>query len=72
MDAKTWVSGSVRLWYAAFLAARAVNVSRRHDIIDFVHIQGDAYARLHTVNMTYCCRVTDATFVHLRGIHTLI
>ena len=35
-----------------FPAARAVNVSERDDIVDadFVHIRGDARARLHIVN----------------------
>ena len=41
------------------------------DDSDFVHIRGDAHARLYTVNMTWCQRVTDAAFVYLRGIHTL-
>ena len=46
-------------------------VGRRKPIgADFVHIRGDARARLHTV-LKKCNRVTDAAFVHLRGIHTL-
>ena len=39
--------------------------------LDFVHIRGDVRARLHTVNMWRCSRVTDAAFVHLRGIQSL-
>ena len=87
MDAKSVIKGSVEAWRAAFPAARAVNVSemnkdgkaddfpvgRRKHIVDadFVHIRGDARAQLHTVNMTLCLTVTDAAFVHLRGIDTL-
>jgi hypothetical protein len=73
MDAESEIKGSVEAWRAAFPVARAVNVSRRDDIVDadFVHIRGDARVRLHTVNMYKCRAVTDAAFVHLRGIHTL-
>ena len=39
--------------------------------MDFVYIRGDARARLHTVDMSECHRVTDAAFVHLRGIQKL-
>ena len=78
MDA-SWVShvkGSLRAWRAAFPAARVVNVKgvwRQKPIVDsdFVHIRGDARARLHTVDMSDCTSVRDAAFVHLRGIHTL-
>ena len=73
MDAKSHIKGSVKAWRAAFPVARAVNVSKRNDIVDadFVHIRGDARVRLHTVDMVWCHNVTDAAFVHLRGIHTL-
>ena len=74
MDAKSRIRGSVKKWRASFPCARAVNVSGRHyDIVDadFVHIRGDARVRLHTVNISECLSVTDAAFVHLRGIHTL-
>ena len=73
MDKKSKIKGSVRAWRAAFPVARAANVSYRDDIVDadFVHIRGDARVRLHTVYMSNCKRVTDAAFVHLRGIHTL-
>jgi hypothetical protein len=73
MDAKSHIKGSVKAWRAAFPVARAINVSKRNDIVDadFVHIRGDARARLHTVNMRNCGSVTDAAFLHLRGIHTL-
>ena len=75
MDAshESRIRGSVRAWRAAFPVARKVNVSYRDDIVDadFVHIRSDARVRLHTVHMRNCKRVTDAAFVHLRGIHTL-
>ena len=75
MDAshKSRIRSSVRAWRAAFPVARAVNVSDRRDIVDadFVHIRGDARVRLHTVDMWNCKSVTDAAFLHLRGIHTL-
>ena len=73
MDEESVFKGSVRARRAAFPAARAVNVSGRADIVDsdFVHIRGDARARLHTVNMSVCQRVTDVAFVHLRGIQEL-
>jgi hypothetical protein len=73
MDVKSRIRGSVKAWRAAFPCARAVNVAGRRDIVDadFVHIRGDARARLHTVNMGWCNSVTDAAFVYLRGIHTL-
>ena len=74
MDDKSDIKGSVKAWRLAFPVARAVNVSNRYDFVDadFVHIRGDARVRLHTVNITYCRNVTDAAFVNLRGIHTLI
>ena len=78
MDAESIIRGSLMAWRAAFPAARAVNVTegyvgRRKPIVDedFVHIRGDARARLHTVDMRECIRVTDAAFVHLRGIQSL-
>ena len=82
MDAKSVIKGSLRAWRAAFPAARAVNLSmysswdgrgRRKPIVDsdFVHIRGDARARLHTLNMSESKGVTDAAFVDLRGIQTL-
>ena len=73
MDFVTYLGGDLKVWREAFPAARAVNVSDRRDLVDsdFVHIRGDARARLHTVNMMSCSGVTDAAFVHLRGIHTL-
>ena len=40
----------------------SLNASRRsRDLVDanFVHIRGDARARLHTVNMEWCRRVTE-------------
>jgi hypothetical protein len=74
MDAKSRIQGNVKVWRAAFPYARCVNVSGRADDIvdaDFIHIRGDLRTRLHTVNMWGCNAVTDAAFVHLRGIHTL-
>ena len=75
-DAVSKVKGSVKAWRAAFPEARLVNVSERDDIVDadFVHIRGDARARLHTVDISRCLRclnVTDAAFVHLLGIQAL-
>ena len=79
MDAESVIKGSIEAWRAAFPAARAVNVKagyggRRKPIVDsdFVHIRGDARARLHTVNMFNCWQITDAAFVHLRGIQSLV
>ncbi len=73
MDEDSHIKGSVKAWRAAFPVARAVNISERQDIVDadFVHIRGDARVRLHTLDMRGCKMVTDAAFVHLRGIHTL-
>ena len=73
MDSTSKIKGSIEKWRASFPVARAVNVSERKDIVDadFVHIRGDARARLHTVDMNRCKAVTDAAFVYLRGIHTL-
>ena len=73
MDNVSWIKGNIKAWRAAFPCARAVNVSKRDDIVDadFVHIRGDARVRLHTVNLSDCTAITDAAFVHLRGIHTL-
>ena len=53
LDDNSRIRGSVQAWRAAFLCARAVNVSLRNDIIDsnFVHIRGDARVRLQTVDM---------------------
>ena len=67
------IKGSIKAWRAAFSCARAVYIYNRQDIVDadFVHIRGDARVRLHTVNMSFCRSLTDAAFVHLRGIHTL-
>ena len=73
MDSKSRIRGGVEAWRKSFPYARAVNVSRRNDIIDadFVHIRGDARVRLHTVSMAQCSSVTNEAFEHLRGIHTL-
>ena len=73
MDANSWMSGNVQAWRMAFPRARAVNVSGRDDLFDsdFVYIRGDARACLHTLDMSRCRRVTDAAFVHLRGIQEL-
>ena len=73
MDAESRIKGRIRAWRAAFPAARAVNVSCRYNLVDsdFPHIRGDARARLHTVNMSWCRIVTDAAFVHLQDITDL-
>jgi hypothetical protein len=72
-DAETRIKGSVKAWRKIFPYARAVNVSGRNDIVDadFIHIRGEKCAKLHTVIMSMCKRVTNAAFVYLRGIHTL-
>ena len=73
MNAETRNRGSVRAWRAAFPAARAVNVSRksmmnlegrRTSIVDsdFVHIRGNARARLHTVDMSGLPQVHKRSF----------
>jgi hypothetical protein len=74
MDAESQISGSVKAWRAAFPCARAVNVSKRNNIVDadFVHIRGDAWVRLHTVNMGYCDSVTDAALCIYEGFTRLI
>ena len=73
MDDVSKIKGSVEAWRVAFPLARAVNVMERQDIVDadFVHIRGDARVRLHIVDMRGCRRVTDAAFIHLRGIQIL-
>ena len=73
MDKESRIKGSIEKWRATFPCARAVNLSRRNDIVDadFVHIRGEVRARLHIVNISMCSLITDAAFVHLRGIHTL-
>ena len=74
MDDESQITGSVKVWRAAFPYAQAVNISNRNDIVaaDFVHIRGDARVRrMHTVLMPNCCSVTDAALAHLQGIHTL-
>ena len=76
MDKETRITGDLMEWRAIFPFARAVNVSLREDLVDadFVHIRGDA--RLHFVDMNthffWGSKVTDAAFVYLRGIHTLV
>ena len=56
MNGKSVIKGSLAVWRAAFLAARAVIVKGRNGIADadFVHIRGNARARLHTVNLRVC------------------
>ena len=73
LDIDSRIKGSVSAWRTAFPVARAVNVSYRYDLddADFAHIRGDARVRLHSVNMDGCRAVTDAAFIHLRGINTL-
>ena len=73
MDANSIIKSIVEAWCEVFPAVRAVTVSKRLDIVnaDFVHIHGVARARLHTVNIWECSWVTDAAFVHLRGIQFL-
>ena len=69
MDADSKIYGSLRVWRAAFPAARAVNISTRPFLVDsdFVHIRGDARARLHTVSTRKCSRVTDVAMYTYTG-----
>ena len=73
MDAESMIKGSLEMWRVAFPAARAVNVSCRYNLVDsnFVHIRCNARAQLHTMNMSWCRKVSDAAFVHLHGIKDL-
>ena len=67
------VAGDVAAWRRAFPAARAVDVSGRADLrdADFARLRGAPGARLDAVRMARCRGVTDAAFVHLRGVDTL-
>ncbi len=74
-DRDTVITGSVAAWRACFPRARCANVQkgglkgyRRNPLVntDIAHFEG-----LRELNMADCCDVTDAAFVHLRGIHTL-
>ena len=77
-DGGTVIKGSIAAWRACFPRARCATVGR-HDVnfcpqgrraavysADFVHFEG-----LRSLNMNMCYYVSDAAFVHLRGIHTL-
>ena len=72
MDAESQIKSSIEVWRAALPAVSVVNLIRE-DIVnsDFVHVRGDARARLHNMNMGMCSRVTNAVFVHLGGIQEL-
>ena len=63
MDEESKIKGSLEAWRAAFPAALAVNVSGQDNIVDadFVHIRGDARARLHTVNIRNCRRAVEGS-----------
>ena len=70
-DRETVIQGSIGGWRACFPRARCANVNkcRRHAPVvdaDFVHFVG-----LWELNMDSCNAVTDAAFVHLRGIRVL-
>ena len=72
-DRGTVILGSIGGWRACFPRARCANVrmsvgGRRVPVVDadFVHFVG-----LWELNMRSCKAVTDAAFVHLRGIHVL-
>jgi hypothetical protein len=75
-DRDTIIKGSIAAWRACFPRARCANVRmrdweegyRRAPVMyaDFAHFEG-----LRELNMAGCSDVTDAAFVHLRGIHTL-
>ena len=72
-DMETVIQGSIGGWRACFPWARCANVSAAWDgrsapvdDADFVHFVG-----LWELDMCHCRAVTDAAFVHLRGIHVL-
>ena len=68
-DAETRIPRSLARWRACFPRAVAANVSERDDLVDAdfaAHLRG-----LRVLNMGRCRGVSDAAFVHLRGIHTL-
>jgi hypothetical protein len=73
-DSETVIKGSIAAWRACFPRARAANVSRfaldfrSVPVVDsdFIHFKG-----LRVLRMVGCSDVTDAAFVHLRGIHSL-
>ena len=75
-DMDTVIHGSIALWRACFPRARGANVgqrgqwggnpnARRAAVVDgdFLHFVG-----LRALNMSRCTQVTDAAFVHLKGI----
>ena len=77
-DRETFIQGSIGGWRACFPRARCGNVRRmviggvgmvrRTPVVDadFVH-----FVELWELNMDSCEAVTDAAFVHLRGIRVL-
>ncbi len=70
-DERTVIKGSVAAWRACFPRARWANVHgllRRIPVMDadFAHFVG-----LRRLYMRWCKSITDAAFVHLKGIHTL-
>ena len=76
-DMGTVIQGSVAAWRACFPHARCARV-RKGDADDGDEIRAapvvDAdlhFEGLRELNMADCRDVTDAAFVHLRGIHTL-
>jgi hypothetical protein len=73
-DRETVILGSIGSWRACFPRARCANVrmdygGRRSSVVDadFVHFVGR-----WELDMSYCRAVTDAAFVHLRGIRVLV
>ncbi len=78
-DMDTVIRGDVALWRACFPRALGANVGQRGQWgenpngrltavvdADFVLLGG-----LKALNMSWCRQVTDAAFVHLRGIERL-
>ena len=69
-DSSTPITGSLRAWRACFPAARAAKLQGRSDVDPcFLLKRGD----INPEGMFFCWQsiITDADFVHLRGIHTL-
>ena len=76
-DDKTVIRGSIASWRACFPNAKCANVEEHFDYVphgrqkaiidsDFVHFVG-----LKELKISQCQSITDAAFVHLKGIHTL-
>jgi hypothetical protein len=69
-DAETLIRGNLTLWRQCFPHAIAANVSGRKDLVDHDFV---LFRDIKQLRMNNCgeCKVTDAAFVNLCGIHTL-